>query len=171
MTPKNVVTSMAESSCFRTHFGNRPRHGSQTLVETARRHFYSIFSLIWDKLSYKTSFLVRSEILGFFGNTLTTDHMYSRHNWDKLTQQVQTSLSQKPKTFCEIFLKFLKCRKNFAHFQKKDQLHGLNISEVIGSKKCGYLNGRKLPFQNTLRQSTCSRVPNNDKICTATLSS
>ena len=32
------------------------------------------------------------------------------------------------------------------HFQKKDQLHSLNISEVIDSEKSGYVNARKLPF-------------------------
>ena len=34
----------------------------------------------------------------------------------------------------------------------------LNISQVSVSEKCGYLNARKLLFQNTLRESTCSRV-------------
>ena len=37
------------------------------------------FPLIQDTLSWKTSLLVRSEILGLFGNTFTADHMYSRH--------------------------------------------------------------------------------------------
>ena len=46
------------------------------------------------------------------------------------------------------------------HFQKKDQLYSLNISEVTDSEKFGYLNARKLLFQNTLRGSTCSRVLN-----------
>ena len=32
------------------------------------------------------------------------------------------------------------------HFEKKDQLYTLNISEVIDSEKYGYLNARKLPF-------------------------
>ena len=30
--------------------------------------------------------------------------------------------------------------------KKKDQLHSLNISEVIDSEECGYLNSRKLLF-------------------------
>ena len=54
-------------------------------------------------------------------------------------------------------------------FENEDQLHSLNISEVIDSEKCGYLNARKLLFQNTLRGSTCSRVENVDVICTAPL--
>ena len=59
--------------------------------------------------------------------------------------------------------------RNDAHFQKKDQLLSLNISEVIHSKKCGYLNARKLLFQNTLRESTCSRDANTAVISTVPL--
>ena len=43
-------------------------------------------------------------------------------------------------------------------FELKDQLYSLNISEVSVSEKCGYLNVGKLLFQNTIRDSTCSRV-------------
>ena len=46
------------------------------------------------------------------------------------------------------------------HFQNKDQLYSLNISEVTDSEKYGCLNARKRLFQNTLRGSTCSRVLN-----------
>ena len=53
---------------------------SQTLTKTAKRHFSPNFPLIRDILSQKTSFLVRSEILGLLGNTLTTDHMYPSYN-------------------------------------------------------------------------------------------
>ena len=34
----------------------------------------------------------------------------------------------------------LKSSSNFAHFQKKVQLDSLNVSKVIDSKECGYLN-------------------------------
>ena len=46
------------------------------------------------------------------------------------------------------------------HFEKKGQVYHSNISEVIDSEKYGYLNTRKLLFQNTLRESTCSRILN-----------
>ena len=46
------------------------------------------------------------------------------------------------------------------HFEKKGQLYSLNISEVSDFKKCGYFYDRKLLFQNTLRESTCSGVLN-----------
>ena len=40
----------------------------------------------------------------------------------------------------------LESAQNFAHFEKKDQVHSLNISQVIESEKCGYLNAWKLLF-------------------------
>ena len=74
---------MSESSCFTTSFQSERINGCQTLLKPAREHFYPSFLLTQAKLSWKTSFLARSEILGLFGNTLTADHMYSRHNWEK----------------------------------------------------------------------------------------
>ena len=57
--------------------------------------------------------------------------------------------------------------QNFDHFEREDQLHGLNILEVINSEKCDCLNARKLMFQNTLPESKCSRLPNTAEIYTA----
>ena len=50
-----------------------------------------------------------------------------------------------------VFIAFLKSTQNLSNFEKKDQLHSLNISEVIDSGKCGYFNVPKLLFQNTFR--------------------
>ena len=55
------------------------------------------------------------------------------------------------------------------HFEKKDQLYKFNISEVIDSEKCGYLNARKLLFQNTLPESMWSRVLNTANLIMAAL--
>ena len=44
-------------------------------AETSRRHFYPNFLLISNKLTPKTSLLVRSEILGLFFSTLRAYHM------------------------------------------------------------------------------------------------
>ena len=101
-------------------------------------------------MSWKTSPLVRSEILRLFGNILATDHICSGHRWEKLRQQVETVLSQKRNAFSLIFIAFSKSTQNFALFEKKDQLHSLNILQVIDPDKCGYFNFRKLVFQDTL---------------------
>ena len=97
-------------------------------------------------MSSKISPLVRSEILGLFGDTFTAHRMYSRHSWEKLRQQVQTLLSQKWRAFSAIFFAFLESIQNFAHFENRDQLHSLNISEVIDPDKCCSFNARKLLF-------------------------
>ena len=47
-----------------------------------------------------------SVILGLFCKRLTSNHMYSRVNWEKFLQHVQTLLSEKPKTLSETFIAF-----------------------------------------------------------------
>ena len=94
----------------------------------------------------KISLLVTSEILGLFGNILIVDRMLSRHRWQKLPQQVQTLLSQKWRTFSAMLSTFFNSTQKFSHFGKKDQLHSLNILEVIDLDKCGYFNAGKLLF-------------------------
>ena len=95
MTPTNVVSSMPVSRCFRTPFPSKRIHGSQTLLEPPLQHFHHNFPLIYGKLSWKKSPLVRSDILGQFGNTFTADRMYSCHRSEKLTEQIQTLVSEK----------------------------------------------------------------------------
>ena len=75
------------------------------------------------------------KILRLFVNTLTADDKYSLLNRDNLTQSNQTLLSQKKKTFSEIFSSFLKSTLNFEHFQKKDDPHSQCISEITVSEK------------------------------------
>ena len=154
LTPKNVVTWIDESSCFRTPFGSQVFNGSETLLKSKRQHLYANFPLISYKCNCQTCLLEASEILGLFFNTLTSDHMYSCYIWEKFLQQLQTQLSSKPKTFSQIFIAFSRSTEKFQPFQTEYQLHSLNIFEVIDSKKCGYLNARKLLFQNAIGKST-----------------
>ena len=86
-------------------------------------------------MSWKKSALVRSKILGLFVNTLTAEYTYSRRNMQTFTQQVQTPLSLKQKTFSGFFIAFLKSTGNGEHFQKKGESPSLSISEIIDSKK------------------------------------
>ena len=55
-------------------------------------------------------------------------------------QQVQTPLSLKQKTFSRFFIAFLKSTRNGEHFQKKGESSSLSISEIIDSKRGGYLS-------------------------------
>ena len=87
----------------------------------------------------------------------------------KFAQGVPLPLSQIRKTFSGIFTSFWDSRENSVHFEKKDQLYGLKILEVSDSEKCGQLNPRKLLFQSTLRESTCSQVLNTSETTMAVL--
>ena len=71
---------------------------------------------------------------------MTTDDKYSRRNMVNFTQQLESPLPQKQKTFSGFFLAFLKCALNLEHFEKKDEYPNLVISKVIDSEKGGYLN-------------------------------
>ena len=131
---------MSKRSCFRTPFGNEGVNGFQTLLKSARHHYYPLFSSVPGKLSCKKLPSVRYEILRLFVNALTADDQYSGSNMQNLRQQVQTALSQKQKTLSSFFIAFLKCAWNLEHFQKKDEYSSLIISEIIDAECRGYLN-------------------------------
>ena len=65
---------------------------------------------------------------------MTADDKHYHLNRDNLTQPIQMQLSQKEKTFSELFFAFLKSSLNFTHFPKKDDLHSWCISKIKGSE-------------------------------------
>ena len=108
--------------------------------KSARPHYYRLFSWLRGKLSVNNSALVWSEIVKLFVNTLTADDKYSRRYMKNSRQQFETPLSQKQKTFSELFIAFLKCAWNLEHFWKKDEYPSLIFSEIIDARRRGYLN-------------------------------
>ena len=102
-------------------------------------------------MSWKKSALLSSKILGLFVNTLTAEYMYSGRNMQTFTQQVQTLLSLKQKTFSRFFIAFLKSTWNGEHFQKKGESSSLSISEIIDARRGGYLSAWKALLQNSFR--------------------
>ena len=90
-------------------------------------------------------------MLGLFVNTLTAEYTYSGRNMQTLTQQVQTPLSLKQKTFSGFFIAFLKSTWNGEYFRKKGESSSLSISEIIDSKRGGYLSAWKALLQNIFR--------------------
>ena len=137
---KDVATETSKRSCFRTPLANERVNGFQTLLKSARNHYYPLFSSIRSKSSYKKSPSVWYEILRLFVNALSTDDKYSGSNMQNLPQQFQTPLSQKQNYFSWFFIAFLKCTWDLEHFQKKDKYPSLIISELIDPKRRGYLN-------------------------------
>ena len=77
--------------------------------------------------------------------------MCSARNMQTFTQQVQTLLSLKQKSFFQFYIAFLKSTWNGEHFQKKGEFSSLSISEIIDSKRGGYLSAWKALFQNSFR--------------------
>ena len=149
-------------------------HPLRVNVSTCQKHSWNLHGTTFIRISQdpqenwaRKHLSLRSEISRLFGNTLTADNMYSRHNWEKFSQCVQMPLSQKRQTFSAIFIRFLQSTQNLANFEKKNLLQSLNIWEVIETEKCCYLNARKLLFYNTLQESVCSPISNTAKICTA----
>ena len=82
---------------------------------------------------------------------LTAEYTYSCRNMQTLTQQVQTPLSWKQKTFSGFFIAFLKSTWNGEHFQKRGESSSLSISEIIDSKRGGYLSAWEALLQKSFR--------------------
>ena len=70
------------------------------------------------------------KILRLFVNTETDDDKNCPLYRDNLTQPVQILLSQKKKTFSELFSAFYMSTLNFAHFRKKDDPHSRCLSQI-----------------------------------------
>ena len=114
---------------------NQRVNGFETLLMSARHHYFPLFPRFRDKLNWKKSALVTSEILRLFVNTLTPDDKYSRRNMQIFWQQPQTLLCQKGKTFRDFFIAFLKCAWNLEHSEKEEEYPSLIITEIIAFRK------------------------------------
>ena len=140
LTLQDVSTYTSKRSCFWTPFANERVNGFQTLLKSARHHYYPLFWSIQGKLIWKKSPSVWYEILRLFVNALTANDKYSGSNMQNLTWQLQTPLSQKQKSLSWFFIAFLKYAWNLEHFWKQDEYPSLIISEIIDAERRGYLN-------------------------------
>ena len=133
-----MFTEASKSSCFSTPFGKQTVNGFETLLKSARHHYFAIIPRIRDILSWKKSALVTSEIFRLFVNTLTPDHKYSRRNMQIFWQQLQRLWSQEEKTFCRFLITFLKYAWNLEYSEKKEEYPSLIIAEIIASERDVY---------------------------------
>ena len=131
---------MSKRSRFRPCFGSQRVNGSQSLLKSARHHFYTFFLLILGKLCCKKFLLVRFEILALFLNTITSDGKISCRVRDDLAQQFQMQLSQEPTSFSLSFFAFPKSTSNLANFQTEEGSYSLSVSEIIDSQRSVHLN-------------------------------
>ena len=82
---------------------------------------------------------------------LTAEYTYSGRNMQTFTQKVQRPLSLKQKIFSGFIIAFLKSTWNGKHFHKKGDSSSLSISEIIDSKRGGYLSAWKTLLENSFR--------------------
>ena len=73
-------------------------------------------------------------ILRLLVNTLTVNDKHYLHNRDNLTQQIHMQLSEKEKTFSELFFPVLKSILNFKDFPKKMILVADVFLEILAPK-------------------------------------
>ena len=76
-TVKYLVGPVSQKRRSRTSFDSQHVKGSQTLVKSAWKDFYHIFSSLWRELIWKKSPLLKLQIIGVFVNTSTVDYKYS----------------------------------------------------------------------------------------------
>ena len=98
---------MCKKARFRTPFHSQLVQGYQTLVKSAWQYLYPFTWPLLEKLSWKTSLLVISKILGLFANTLTVPCKDFLHNWKYISKPIQVQLSKKPTFFCKFFTVYL----------------------------------------------------------------
>ena len=112
-TVKGLVRSVPKIHHFRTSFDSQHVKGSQTLVKSAREHFYQIFSSLWWEMILKICPLMKYEFSEVFVNTLT----------------VMTSiLFGNAKIFCVLFKRnYLKNKKVFLTFL----FHFWNLQKML----------------------------------------
>ena len=145
-----MATWTLQNACFRTLFANQHVKGSKTLRKCAQQHVYANVPVISNKLSSVKCFLLGTEILRPISNTFTAAHIHSCHNWQNQRFKFKRTYHQTHQhfvnfdCFCQIYIKIWV-------FWKINHLHSFNMSEVIASEKCGYLNALKLLFSNNLR--------------------
>ena len=131
---------MHHKDCFWKTFGIERVNESQKLLNSAEKYFFPTFSSFWGKLSLEKLFLIRSEILALLVNTLNGNYEYSPSNRENLQLQIQIKLSQEPQTFLLYFLLIFWIYIKLPTFLNRDERLRSNISQVIDSERCGYLN-------------------------------
>ena len=82
---------------------------------------------------------------------MTAEYKYSCRNMQTFGQPLQTPLSLKQKTFLGFLFRFWNLHHMENIFKKKGESSSLSISEVIDSKRGGYLSDWKALLQNSFR--------------------
>ena len=111
---------MSKKSRFRGSFGKQHGKRAQALLKSASQQLYHIHWSLPSQLSLKITLLLTCQTLGLLVNKLAAYEKYPVFNRVNLTIRIQMQLSEKQKTFCQLFAALFKARLNFQYFAKKD---------------------------------------------------
>ena len=125
---------MSKKSCLSEPFDIEHGKCAKALLKSASQHLYHIHWSLADQVSWKISLLLICQILGLLVETLAADKKYRVLNRDNLTIPIQMQLSEKEKTFSELFTAVLQPRLNFKYFETKDDPHRFCFSEITDSE-------------------------------------
>ena len=119
-TVKYSVGPLSRKRRFRTSFDSQHVKGSQTLVKSAWKDFYHIFSSIWEEFIWKISPLLKFEIIGVFVNTSRVDYNYPVRDCGICRSLFKYKYPQNKNFFLSFFVPFMESTSNFKYFWKKE---------------------------------------------------
>ena len=99
-----------------------------------RKQFCQIVSYLWVKLSWKTSLLVISEVLGVFVDIFTADDKYSFSKRENILQDIRMQLSEKSSILINFILHCWNLNQTFNILQKKMSLRAQVIPKLFTRK-------------------------------------
>ena len=79
-------------------------------------------------------------MLGLFDNTLTADDKYSRHKRENFAQKNTNTSIPKAENFFSTFNCLSEIYIKWWVFWNKNESHSLNIFEIVGSERGGYVS-------------------------------
>ena len=115
-----LVGPLCKMPCFGTRFDTQHDKVSQILAKSPSESFYHVFPSYWEKLIWNISPILLGVISGMFLNILSADRKYPIGYWENLALPIQMQLSEKWKSFFQIFLRFLESTANSKYFEEKD---------------------------------------------------
>ena len=151
---------MSKKSRFRGPFDKQHGKRAQALLKSASQHLYHIHRSLPRKLSWKKSLLLTCQILGLLVNSLAADEKSPILNRDNLTIPIQMQISEKEKTFSEVFAAFLKSRLIVQHLKKKLTFIAFVLSN-LRIPKTWLDKYPKSPVSEELSKSSMVNVPSH----------
>ena len=118
-THKEALSEVSKKCGFTVAFDKQHGKGAQTHLKSSRRHLYHTYWSSIRILSLKKWLLVICKMLWLFVNRFTADDKYSLRIRDNCTELIWVILSQKRKTFSELFLQFWNTGQILNIFKKK----------------------------------------------------